>query len=141
MSQHSLTCLSQDIVVGVLNHLSSHIGITDLAFCTCGVLNYVVEVVDGVLKSVLNCTKCGTLGGYLLDCFFDGINCILSICVIRTINFQILNSKTSAWLNCYANYSASLFSNFSNKFCILIPLIFSFFYHSLCNVPKIQFNH
>ncbi len=64
-----------------------------------------------MLKSVLDCTKSRTLGGNSLNSSLDGINCILSIGVICSINFQILNSKTSAWLNCYANYSASLFSN------------------------------
>ena len=41
---------------------------------------------DGVLKSVLNCTKCGTLCGYLLDSFFNSLNCIQCICIICTIN-------------------------------------------------------
>ena len=59
----------------VLNHLSSHIGITDLALCAGGILNYVVEVVDGVLQTVLNCTECGTLGGNLLDSFLDSFYC------------------------------------------------------------------
>ena len=85
LSQHSLTCLSQDVVVGVLNHLSSHIGITDLALCAGGILYNVVQVVDGVLKTVLNSTKSGTLGGYFLDCICDCINCCISIGGILTV--------------------------------------------------------
>lgn len=57
LCQHSLTGLSQDVVVGILHHLGSHIGVTDLALGCGGVLYYIVQVVDGMLQTVLNSTE------------------------------------------------------------------------------------
>ena len=74
LGKHSLACLSKDIVVGVSNHLSSHICITDSRFSRLGVLNDVVEVCNCMLKSVLNCTECRSLLRYFLNSSFDGID-------------------------------------------------------------------
>ena len=61
LREHGLTRLRQYVVVGVTYHLGSHIRITDLGFGCLGVLNNVVKVLYGVLKSVLNCTEIRTL--------------------------------------------------------------------------------
>ncbi len=49
-----------------------------------------------MLQTVLNSTKCGTLGGYLLDSFLDGFNSILSIGIICSINLQTVYTKPLA---------------------------------------------
>ena len=82
LSQHGCTCLSKDVVVGVFNHLCSHICITNLAFSGCCILNNVIQVVNCVLKSVLNCTKAGSLFTNILNCIFN--RRIKSLCFRNT---------------------------------------------------------
>ena len=49
LSKHCLTSLSQNLVVGVSNHLGGHIRVADSGLSTLRILHYVVQVVDGVL--------------------------------------------------------------------------------------------
>ena len=53
LSKHRLSCLSKDVVLAVLNHLFSHICITDTRLSRLCILRDVVKVSDCVLKSVL----------------------------------------------------------------------------------------
>ena len=46
------------------------------------------------LQTVLDSTKCGTLGGYLLDSFLDGINSGKCIGIISSVNLQTIYTKT-----------------------------------------------
>ena len=49
LCEHGLSGLCKNIVLAVLNHLLSHVCITDTGLCCGRVLNDIVEVVDGVL--------------------------------------------------------------------------------------------
>ena len=51
LCQHGLPGLSEDVVVGELHHLSRHVGVADLALCSGGILNHVVQVADGMLQN------------------------------------------------------------------------------------------
>ena len=67
LSQHCLSGLSQHILLGVLHHFLSHIGITDLAVGGLHVLGSYIQVVDGVLQTVLHCTQLSAYAGYGVD--------------------------------------------------------------------------
>ena len=52
-----------------------------------------------MLKSVLNSTKCGTLGGYLLDCSCDSLNSRISIRGICSIYLQSVYTNALALID------------------------------------------
>ena len=48
-----------------------------------------------MLQTVLDSTKCGTLGGYLLDCSLNGIDSAQRICIICTVYLDTFDAKSS----------------------------------------------
>ena len=94
LSEHRLTCLLENVPVRELNHLRSHVGITDTGLSCCGILNDIVKVADGVLKSVLNCTEIRSLSVNVLDSILDGADSCLSIAVSIYLDVGSSNSET-----------------------------------------------
>ena len=86
LSEHCLTCLLKNIPVGILNHFRSHVGITDTGLSCCGIFNNVVEIADGVLESVLDSTKIGSLSVDLLDSTLDSLDRSLSKAVAANLD-------------------------------------------------------
>ena len=74
LGQHGLGGLHQHVHLGVVHHFLGHIGVTDTAVGGGQVLNRNVQVVDGVLQTVLEGTQVGTLAGNGVDGVLDGID-------------------------------------------------------------------
>ena len=54
LSQHSLSCLGKDVVLGELHHFFRHVYVTDTGFSSSQVLGSCSQVVDCVLQTVLD---------------------------------------------------------------------------------------
>ena len=67
LSQHGLSGLDQDVVLGVGHHLIGDVGIADVGLGILDVLGHDAQVVDGVLQTVLHGAQSATGGGDGLD--------------------------------------------------------------------------
>ncbi len=107
LCEHRLTCLLENVPVRELNHLRSHVGITDTRL-SCGgilndivkiadgggILNDIVKIADGVLKSVLYSTEIRSLSVDLLDSILNVLDSSLSF--IMSANLNLISSKSKS---------------------------------------------
>ena len=85
LSQHSLSRLNQNVHLGVLHHFLSHVSITDTAVCSGQVLAGGIQVVDGVLQTVLESPEgCASLR-YAVDRCVDYVDGCASNCLAGNV--------------------------------------------------------
>lgn len=86
------TSLLQDLVFAQVGGFSSEVCILNTATCGRRVLRNVLQVRDGIIKTILNSTKGSTLRVYLSDSAIYDLNRFLRICSgsDRNIAYKLL---------------------------------------------------
>ena len=74
LSQHRLSGLGKDVLLGVVHHFLGHVCVADAAVGGLHVLGRGVEVVDGVLEAVLESAEVAAVRGNLVDGILYGLD-------------------------------------------------------------------
>src|SRR3990167_5710014 len=86
LGQDRSTSLLQDLIFGQFRSFSSEVSVTNPAASCRGVLRNVLQVRDGVLETVLNSTKLGTLAIDVRDRTVDDTQSVLRTCGRTDVN-------------------------------------------------------
>ena len=88
MRKHCLGSILEDVVARILYHELSHIGIANLRFRSCCILDNIIEIVDGIMNK---------LKLFIENFLVYGLGGIISKIILKKVTIRIFNGGIIKW--------------------------------------------